>query len=163
MTEHLLESAGKLPPFDSFGADVAQPGVLRQVARQIAFEREIILVCGDGSAYASPTALNTVVQFYALRLRHVLYVSDSRASCERLRAGLPGLACVWSSRISAAKPNHTGLCVKRYWDMRFYFYVSPLRLEPWSFHQHSLDQSSCPLRGRTCARTSWRGSSSRRA
>ncbi len=118
----MLESAGRLPPFTSFGADVAQPGALHSVVAQIAYQREIILVCGDGSAYASPTALNTVLQFWALRLRHVLYVSDSRASCERLRAGLPELACVWSSRISTARPNHTGVCVRKYWDMRFYFY-----------------------------------------
>ena len=118
----LLESEGRLPPFTHFGADVNQPGVLREVAAQISYQREIILVCGDGSAYASPTALNTVIQFYAMRLRHVLYVSDSRRSCENLRAGLPGLACVWSSRITTARPNHTGICVKKYFDMRFYFY-----------------------------------------
>ena len=74
------------------------------------------------SAHASPTALNTVLQFYALRLHHVLYLSDSRASCERLRRAVPSLACAWSSIINASKPAHGSVCVEKYWDKRFYFY-----------------------------------------
>ncbi len=119
---HSYESHGRLPPFTEFGADVAQPGVLRRVVSQVAYQGEIILLCGDGSAYASPTALNTVMQFYALRLRHVLFVSDSRQSCEALRRGLPSLRCVYTSRVPRTKPQNGGGCVKRFWDMRFYFY-----------------------------------------
>ena len=63
-----------------------------------------------------------MLQFWALRLRHVLFVSDSAASCERLRAALPSLACVWSSRIPRTKPRNGGICNKLFWDMRFYFY-----------------------------------------
>lgn len=117
------ESQGLLPEFTSFGEDVAQPGALARAAAQISFRREVILICGDGSAFASPMALNTVLQFWAMRLRHVLYVSDSPESCARLRNGAPGLACVWSSSINKTKPVNGGLCNQKYWDMRFYFYV----------------------------------------
>ena len=117
-----FESAGRLPPFTSFGTDLNLPGALERAAEQIAYRREIILVCGDGSAYASPTALNTVLQFYALRLRHVLYISDSAAACERLRVAVPTLACAWSSVVNTSKPQHDSVLVKKWWDMRFYFY-----------------------------------------
>ena len=116
------ESAGELPRFTFFGADVASPAVLAAMARQIAFHNEIILLCGDGRATGSPNALNTVLQFYALRLAHVLFVSDSAESCSRLATSLPQLACVWTSRVSRQKPDNAGGCVKRFWDMRFYFY-----------------------------------------
>ena len=116
------ESAGKLPPFTAFGTDVESPGGLERVAAQIAYKREIFLVCGDGSAYASPTALNTVLQLYALRIRHVLYISDSRDACNRLREAVPTLACAWSSVINTSKPTHDSVLVKKWWDMRFYFY-----------------------------------------
>ena len=110
------------PRFDAFGVDLEAPGMLEAAARQIAWRGELILTCGDGSAYASPTALNTVLQFYALKLHHVLYVSDSAESCSRLRRAVPSLACVWSSLINASKPSHGSVCVKKYWDMRFFFY-----------------------------------------
>ena len=117
-----FESAGKLPAFTEFAADVEAPGVLERVASQISYKREIVLVCGDGSAYASPTALNTVLQFYALRIRHVLYISDGPAACVRLRRAVPSLACAWSSIINTSKPQHDSVLVKKWWDMRFYFY-----------------------------------------
>lgn len=117
-----FESAGKLPPFTYFGADVANNETLRAVARQVAYRGEMILLCGDGQASGSPNALNTVLQFYAMRLRHVLFVSDSAESCRRLQRGLPELACVWTSRVPRTKPVNGGGCVKRFWDMRFYFY-----------------------------------------
>jgi hypothetical protein len=116
------ESAGKLPPFTAFGTDVESPGGLERVAAQIAYKREIFLVCGDGSAYASPTALNTVLQLYALRIRHVLYMSDGPAACARLRRAVPSLACAWSSVINTSKPAHDSVLVRKWWDMRFYFY-----------------------------------------
>ncbi len=122
------ESQGKLPPFAPFGKDVNDRQTLADAAKAIAYKKEIVLVCGDGSAYASPTALNTVSQFYAMRIHHVLYVSDSARSCETLRGGLPSLACVWSSEINATKPANNGLCNKRFWDMRFYFYVVRKRM-----------------------------------
>ena len=78
------------------------------------------MVCGDAAPTASSAnGLNTVLQFYALRLHHVLYISDSAASCARLREALPSLACVWSSRIKSTKPENGGLCVKLYWGVRF--------------------------------------------
>ena len=86
------------PRFAAFGADLESPGVLAAAARQIAWRGEVILACGDGTDYASPTALNVVLQFYALKLHHVLYVSDSAASCAALRRALsiagaiPGIA-----------------------------------------------------------------------
>ena len=110
------------PRFAAFGADLESPGVLAAAARQIAWRGEVILACGDGTDYASPTALNVVLQFYALKLHHVLYVSDSAASCAALRRAVPSLACVWSSLINASKPAHESVCVKKYWDKRFYFY-----------------------------------------
>ena len=116
------ESAGRLPRFSLHGADVANVSALRAVVRQVAFRGELILLCGDGSSGGSPNALNTALQFYALRLAHVLFVSDSAKSCDRLRAGLPDLACVWSSRVPHTKPQNGGGCVRRFWDMRFYFY-----------------------------------------
>lgn len=116
------ESAGKLPTFSLFAADVANVSTLKAVVKQVAYRNEIILLCGDGQATGSPNALNTALQFYAMRLRHVLFVSDTAESCERLRAGLPELACVWSSRVPRTKPDNGGGCVKRFWDMRFYFY-----------------------------------------
>ena len=116
------ESAGKLPPFASFAVDVEQPGALAKAASEIAYNREIILVCGDGSAYASPTALNTVLQLYALRLRHVLYLSDGPSACFRLRRAVPSLACAWSSILNTSKPAHDSVLVRKWWDMRFYFY-----------------------------------------
>ena len=118
----LFESEGKLGPFGPFGSDVEAPGVLARAARDIAYRREIILVCGDGSAYASPTALNTVLQFYALGLRHVLYISDSADACTRLRRAVPSLACAWSSVLNRSKPTHGSVLVQKWWDMRFYFY-----------------------------------------
>ena len=118
----LFESAGKLPPFTSFGADIEQPGALAKAAAEIAYKKEIFLVCGDGSAYASPTALNTVLQLYALRIRHVLYMSDGPEACARLRRAVPTLACAWSSIINTSKPAHDSVLVRKWWDMRFYFY-----------------------------------------
>ena len=108
--------------FADFGADIEAPGVLRRVVDQVAQQNEIILVSGDGSSYASPTALNTVLQFRDLGHTNVLYLSDSPRSCERLRMGVADLKCVWSSRIPTTRPPHDGLCVKKYWDMRFFFY-----------------------------------------
>ena len=116
------ESAGKLPRFSYNGADVANASMLKAVVQQVAYRNEIILLCGDGQSGGSPNALNTALQFYALNLRHVLFVSDTAHSCERLRAGLPDLACVWSSRVPRTKPENDGGCVRRFWDMRFYFY-----------------------------------------
>eukprot|EP00965_Chrysotila_dentata_P219185 6190980-Pleurochrysis_carterae.AAC.3 len=82
----LYESAGKLPPFTLSGADVAHAGMLARVAEQIAWRREVILVCGDGSAYASPTALNTVLQFWALGL--LVRIAPSRPAVARVRLEL---------------------------------------------------------------------------
>ena len=129
------ESAGRLPAFRAFGSDLNVSGNLERAAEQISFRREIILVCGDGSAYASPTALNTVLQFRALRLHHVLYVSDSAASCDRLARAVPGLACAWSSYINTSKPAHDSVLVRKWWDYRFYFYNirAPLGVEPAPF------------------------------
>ena len=118
----VYESAGKLPPFTEFAKDVEAPGVLARIAEQISYKREIVLVCGDGSAYASPTALNTVLQFYALRVRHVLYMSDGPAACHQLRRAVPSLACAWSSILNTSKPAHDSVLVRKWWDMRFYFY-----------------------------------------
>mmetsp|Transcript_703 Transcript_703/g.2245 ORF Transcript_703/g.2245 Transcript_703/m.2245 type:complete len:108 (-) Transcript_703:1565-1888(-) len=96
--------------------------MLERVVAQVAYRGELILICGDGSPYGSPTALNTVLQFWALRLRHTLFVSDSAASCARLRRTVPQLACVWSSSIAPSRPNNQGLCNRKHWDLRFYFY-----------------------------------------
>ena len=122
LAPEFFESAGKLPPFTSFGVDVEAPGALAKVAQEISYKREIFLVCGDGSAYASPTALNTVLQLYALRIRHVLYMSDGPEACARLRRAVPSLACAWSSVINTSKPTHDSVLVRKWWDMRFYFY-----------------------------------------
>ena len=54
------EVASAPAPFEFFGTDVADDGALARAARAVAHNGEIIVVCGDGSAYASPTALNTV-------------------------------------------------------------------------------------------------------
>ena len=54
------EVASAPAPFEFFGTDVADDGALARAARAVAHDGEIIVVCGDGSAYASPTALNTV-------------------------------------------------------------------------------------------------------
>ena len=113
-----FESAGRLPVFTEAGVDIAQPGALERVVKQVAYRGEIIVLCGDGSAYASPTALNTVLQFWALRLRHTLYVSDSPGSCATLRRALPSLACMWSSRIPPTKPKNDGICTQKFWDVR---------------------------------------------
>ena len=110
----VYESAGKLPEFTAFGADLEVPGTLERVVAQRAFRRELILVCGDSSPTASSAnGLNTVMQLYALRLHHVLYISDSAAACVKLRAALPSLACVWSSRINSTKPKNGGLCAEK--------------------------------------------------
>eukprot|EP00967_Tisochrysis_lutea_P142121 scaffold262142_cov37-Tisochrysis_lutea.AAC.1 len=108
-----FESAGLLPNFTLSGVDVEKPGVLARVVEQVAFLGEIILICGDASAFASPTALNTVLQFWALRLRHTLYVSDSGESCAKIRSALPDLACVWSSSIPTTKPHVTSECIRK--------------------------------------------------
>ena len=50
----LFESAGKLPQFTHHGADLEQPGVFEAVVKQIAYKREVILVCGDAMAAAPP-------------------------------------------------------------------------------------------------------------
>ena len=100
-----FESANRLPRFTLHGADVANTSTLEAVVQQVAYRNEIIILCGDGQSGGSPNALNTALQFYAMRLRHVLFVSDSAASCDRLRAGLPSLACVWSSRVPRTKPQ----------------------------------------------------------
>ena len=55
-----FEVASVPAPFEFFGIDVADDGALARAARAVAHLGEIIVVCGDGSAYASPTALNTV-------------------------------------------------------------------------------------------------------
>ncbi|KAL3920712.1 MAG: hypothetical protein SGPRY_005155 [Prymnesium sp.] len=110
------------PPFSLSGADIASPSLLAAAAAQVAHRNEIILLCGDGSAYASPTALNTVLQLHALRLHHILYVSESPRACARLSSALPGLACVWSSSINTSKPSASSVLLSKWWDMRFYFY-----------------------------------------
>ena len=111
------------PRFTAFGVDLERPGALELVTRQIAHQREIILVCGDAAPTAgTATHLNTVKQLRALRLHHILFISDSAASCASLRAGDPHLACVWSSRIKASKPQHDGICVGKHWSFAFYFY-----------------------------------------
>jgi hypothetical protein len=121
--------------------------MLAAAARQIAWRGEVILTCGDGTDYASPTALNAVLQFYALKLHHVLYVSDSAASCAALRRAVPTLACVWSSLINATKPAHDSVCVKKYWDKRFYFY---------NLRKHYLMRLTSELGLRSCCRApSW--------
>ncbi|KAL1498475.1 hypothetical protein AB1Y20_013800 [Prymnesium parvum] len=123
LTDVHFESAGKLPPFSQFGVDLEAPGALQRVAAEVSYRGEIILVCGDAAPTASSAnGLNTVLQFYSLRLQHVLYISDSRSSCERLQGVIPSLACVWSSRINATKPKNGGLCVQLYWGYAFYFY-----------------------------------------
>ena len=140
------------PRFAAFGADLESPGVLAAAARQIAWRGEVILTCGDGTDYASPTALNAVLQFYALKLHHVLYVSDSAASCAALRRAVPSLACVWSSLINATKPAHDSVCVKRYWDKRFYFY---------NLRKHYLMRLTSELGLTSCCRApSWQRRSS---
>ena len=102
-----------------FGADVEVPGMLEAVVAQVARDNELILVSSDASAYAAPTALNTVLQLRSLGLDNVLLLSDSSSSCRRLRDhGMPSLSCVWSSRIPTTRPQHDGLCVSLYWDMR---------------------------------------------
>ena len=117
------ESAGKLPVFTHHGHDLEQPGVLAEVVKQVSYNKEIILVCGDAKPTASAAnGLNTLMQFRALRLHHILYLSDSTESCASVRLALPEVACVWSSRISPTKPKHGGLCVQLYWGYAFYFY-----------------------------------------
>ena len=117
------ESEGRLPRFTAFATDLEAPGALERVVAQLAFRRELIIVCGDAAPTASSAnGLNTVMQLYALKLRHVLYISDSAAACGKLRAALPSLACVWSSRINNTKPQHGGLCVEKHWSFAFYFY-----------------------------------------
>jgi hypothetical protein len=97
--------------------------MLQQVVGEISFERELIMVCGDGAPGASSaTAINTVMQLHALRLHHVLFISDSNASCYAMREALPRLACVWSSRLPTSKPPNAGLAVQLYWGFAFYFY-----------------------------------------
>ncbi|KOO25999.1 hypothetical protein Ctob_012854 [Chrysochromulina tobinii] len=99
------------------------PGALAKVVSQVAYRRELILVCGDAKPSASAAnGLNTVLALRALRLHHILYLSDSSASCAALRLALPEVACVWSSRINATKPRDAGLCVQLYWGFAFYFY-----------------------------------------
>ena len=119
----LYESAGKLPTFTYHGQDLEAPGVFEAVVKQVSYRGEIILVCGDAKPTASSAnGLNTLMQLRALQLHHVLYLSDSAASCAALRHAMPEVACVWSSRIPATKPKVGGLCVQLYWGYAFYFY-----------------------------------------
>ena len=116
-------SAGQLPSFSPHGADLETPGMLAKVVAQVAYRSELILVCGDAKPTASSAnGLNTVLALRALQLHHILYLSDSAASCAALRGAMPDVACVWSSRISATKPRDGGLCVQLYWGYAFYFY-----------------------------------------
>lgn len=97
--------------------------MLQQVVGEVSFQHELIMVCGDGAPGASSaTAINIVMQLHALRLHHVLFISDSNASCHALREALPRLACVWSSRLPTSKPPNPGLAVQLYWGFAFYFY-----------------------------------------
>ena len=146
--------------FTEFAADVEQPGVLRRVVEQVAVRNEIILVSGDGSSYASPTALNTVLQFRDLGHTNVLYVSDTPQSCERLRTGISDLKCVWSSRIPTTRPPHDGICIKRYWDMRFFFYdlrsaLAAARTAAAHLPSIALTRHPRAVSQRTCS-TGWR-------
>ena len=146
--------------FTEFAADVEQPGVLRRVVEQVAVRNEIILVSGDGSSYASPTALNTVLQFRDLGHTNVLYVSDTPQSCERLRTDIHDLKCVWSSRIPTTRPPHDGICVKRYWDMRFFFYdlrsaLAAARTAAAHLPSIALTRHPRAVSQRTCS-TGWR-------
>jgi len=119
----MLESAGRLPPFTAFGTDLEAEGALARVASQLAYQRELIIVCSDAAPTASASnALNTVLQLRALGLHHVLFLSDSPASCLSMRGALPGIACVWSSRLPKTMPANPGLCAKMYWGYAFYFY-----------------------------------------
>ena len=121
--DDLYESAGLLPQFTLHGANLEEPGALAAVVSQVAYRKEVILVCGDAQPTASSAnGLNTLLQLRALHLHHVLYLSDGAASCAALRRTLPEVACVWSSRISPKKPANGGLCVQLYWSYAFYFY-----------------------------------------
>ena len=123
VTDDLYQSAGHLPVFSHHSTDLEEPGMLAKVIEQVSYRKEIILVCGDVKPTASAAnGLNTLMQFRALQLHHVLYLSDSAASCASLRLALPEVACVWSSRISPTKPKNGGLCVQLYWGYAFYFY-----------------------------------------
>ena len=123
MAQDRFESAGQLPRFTHFGADLEADGVLHEVAAQISYRNELILVCGDGAPTASSSnALNAVLQLRALQLHHILFLSDSSASCYALRQAIPSIACVWSSRIPSSRPPNGGLAVQRYWSFAFYFY-----------------------------------------
>ena len=54
------------PRFTAFGVDLERPGALELVTRQIAHQREIILVCGDAAPTAgSATHLNTSTPYTA--------------------------------------------------------------------------------------------------
>ena len=146
--------------FTEFAADVEQPGVLRRVVEQVAVRNEIILVSGDGSSYPSPPAPNTVLQFRDLGHTNVLYVSDTPQSCERLRTGIPDLKCVWSSRIPTTRPPHDGICIKRYWDMRFFFYdlrsaLAAARTAAAHLPSLALTRHPRAVSQRTCS-TGWR-------
>ena len=119
----LYESAGRLPEFAHHGADLEEPGMLERVVGQLAWRRELILVCGDAKPTASSAnGLNTLMQLRSLKLHHVLYLSDSAASCAAVKLAMPAVACVWSSRIPSTKPKNGGLCVQLYWGYAFYFY-----------------------------------------
>ena len=158
----VYESAGRLPEFTAFGADLEVPGTLERVVAQRAFRRELILVCGDASPTASSAnGLNTVMQLYALRLHHVLYISDSAAACAKLRSALPSLACVWSSRINSTKPEHGGLCVEKVCadlpPLLLHHHMHPRRL-PHSRAAYGRHHSTgaSPFTFMTCASTTLR-------
>ncbi|EOD35016.1 hypothetical protein EMIHUDRAFT_455458 [Emiliania huxleyi CCMP1516] len=121
--QRMWNSAGRLPPFTAFGTDLEAEGALARVASQLAYQRELIIVCSDAAPTASASnALNTVLQLRALGLHHVLFLSDSPASCLSMRGALPDIACVWSSRLPKTMPANPGLCAKMYWGYAFYFY-----------------------------------------
>ena len=73
-------------------------------------------------ALASPLALNVVRQLRAFGHEHVLHLSDSRASCEKLRKYDGRINCVWSSRVPKHMPLPPSECMRAYYDMRFFFY-----------------------------------------
>ncbi len=78
---------------------------LPTVLRSAAADGEVMLLC-IGGAGSSRTGVNLVLSFRAMRLRHMLILAPERATCERLWAVLPSLACVWwPSQFARPRPD----------------------------------------------------------
>jgi hypothetical protein len=78
-----------------------------QAATARSFRNELIFLSTDRAQ--AHLALNLVLNLRNLHTEHYILLADSSATCAVLRAGMPSLACVFSTKLEAVMPERSPL------------------------------------------------------